>query len=74
MKIDAACPRNIVSPYYSVGLLSSANRVPAQMCYSNKCLTQGVSTCRYPFYPSPMSRPFIEAVPTCKTSRYLYTV
>lgn len=68
------CRANLVSPYYSVGLLSSAHRVPSQMCYSNSCATQGASMCRYPYYPSPMSRPYIEAVPVCSMTRYLYTV
>lgn len=67
-------PNNRPNSYYSVGLLDSTHRVPSQMCYSNKCKSQGMSMCRYPYYPSVMSRPYIEAVPTCDMTRYLYTV
>lgn len=73
-KTDAAWPQNQISPYYSIGLLSSVNRVPAQMCYSGKCETQGISMCRYPYYPSSMSRPYFAPVPVCGITRYFYTV
>lgn len=61
--------------HYNVGFLSPSYSGPSQLCYSNKCCTKGISMCRYPYYPSKMSRLYFNTPPTCcSVSRYLYKV
>lgn len=61
--------------HYNAGFLCPAYSGPSHLCSSNKYCSNGRSMCRYPYYPSNMSRLYFNTPPPrCEASRYLYNV